>query len=182
VGGYLTDAVSWRAVFLVNLPLGLFVITAANRHVPETRDPTVVGGLDFRGAALLTWGIGALCFALIQSSEGPAEAVIIALAVGLLASASFVRAERRSHHPMLPLEVFSSRQFTSANLLALLTYTALGGVIFLWRSFRPHWDTPRSKRAPRRCRSHCCCWRSPLRRERSPSESARASRWRSAPS
>ena len=61
VGGYLTDALSWRAVFLINLPLGVFVVAAALRHVPETRDPTHVGGLDLRGAALATlvvFGIG----------------------------------------------------------------------------------------------------------------------------
>src|SRR5260370_24855049 len=48
VGGYLTSAVSWRAVFLVNLPLGVFVIIAAVLPVPETRDPTRAGGLDLR--------------------------------------------------------------------------------------------------------------------------------------
>ena len=135
VGGFLTDALSWRAVFLVNLPLGIFVVAAANRHVPETRDPTLSGRLDLRGAALATLGLGSVCFALIQASEGETGVVIAALAVGLMASGAFIRAEQRSLHPMLPLEVFSSRQFASANLLALLTYTALGGVIFLFVAF-----------------------------------------------
>ncbi|MGH3814586.1 MAG: DHA2 family efflux MFS transporter permease subunit [Pseudonocardiaceae bacterium] len=135
LGGYLTDAVSWRAVFLVNFPLGIFVVVAANLHVPETRDSTLIGGLDLRGAALATLGIGGVCFALIQVSEGLTGAVIAALAVGLIASAAFIRAERRSEHPMLPLEMFRSRQFASANLLALLTYVALGGVGFLFVAF-----------------------------------------------
>ncbi|MGH8573170.1 MAG: DHA2 family efflux MFS transporter permease subunit, partial [Gammaproteobacteria bacterium] len=135
LGGYLTDAVSWRAVFLVNFPLGIFVVVAANLHVPETRDSTLIGGLDLRGAALATLGIGGVCFALIQVSEGLTGAVIAALAVGLIASAAFIRAERRSDHPMLPLEMFRSRQFASANLLALLTYVALGGVGFLFVAF-----------------------------------------------
>lgn len=135
LGGYMTDEVSWRAVFLVNFPLGIFVVVAANLHVPETRDPTVVAGLDLRGAALATLGIGGVCFALIQASEGLTGSVIAALAVGLLASGAFIRVERRSDHPMLPLEMFRSRQFTSANLLALLTYAALGGVSFLFVAF-----------------------------------------------
>ena len=63
VGGYLTDAVSWRAVFLINLPLGVLVVIAV-RHVPETRDPTRAGGLDLRGAALAALAIAGVCFAL----------------------------------------------------------------------------------------------------------------------
>jgi MFS family permease len=68
VGGYLTDAVSWRAVFLINVPLGAFVVVAAVRHVPETRDPTHDGGLDLRGAALAALAIAGVCFALIEAS------------------------------------------------------------------------------------------------------------------
>lgn len=70
VGGYLTDALSWRAVFLINLPLGAFVIVAAVVRVPESRDPTRAGSLDLRGAALATLAIAGLCFALIQASGG----------------------------------------------------------------------------------------------------------------
>jgi MFS family permease len=68
VGGYLTDAVSWRAVFLINLPPGVFVLVAAVVHVPETRDPTRAGGLDLRDAALATLAIAGVCFALIEAS------------------------------------------------------------------------------------------------------------------
>jgi EmrB/QacA subfamily drug resistance transporter len=135
VGGYLTDAVSWRAVFLINLPLGAFVVVAAVRHVPETRDPTRAGGLDLRGAALATLAIAGMCFALIEASGGLTPAVIAAAAVGLAAAAAFVAVERRARNPMLPLGLFRSRQFASANLLALLTYAALGGVIFLFVAF-----------------------------------------------
>ena len=135
VGGYLTDAVSWRAVFLINIPLGAFVVVAAVLHVPETRDPTRAGGLDLPGATLATLAIAAVCFALIEASGGLTPAVIAALAAGLAATAAFVAVERRSGHPMLPLELFRSRQFASANLLALVTYAALGGVIFLFVAF-----------------------------------------------
>ena len=135
VGGYLTDAVSWRAVFLINIPLGVFVVVAAVRHVPETRDPTRAGGLDLLGAALATLAIAGVCFALIEASGGLTVAVIAALAAGLAAALAFVAVERRASHPMLPLELFRSRQFASANLLALVTYAALGGVIFLFVAF-----------------------------------------------
>src|SRR6202020_3147785 len=109
VGGYLTDALSWRAVFLINIPLGAFVVVAAIIHVPETRDPTRAGGLDLRGAALATLAIAGACFALIEASGGLTPAVIAASAVGVAAAAGFVAVERRSSHPMLPLEVFRFR-------------------------------------------------------------------------
>ncbi len=133
VGGYLTDAVSWRAVFLINIPLGVFVVVAAVLHVPETRDPTQAG-LDLRGAALATLAIGGVCFALTEASGGLTP-VIAASAVGLAAAAAFVAVERRAANPMLPLELFRSRQFASANVLALVAYAALGGVIFLFVAF-----------------------------------------------
>ena len=135
VGGYLTEALSWRAVFLINLPVGAFVIAAAVAKVPESRDPTRAGGLDLPGAALATLAIAGLCFALIQASGGLTPAVIIAAAVSLAAAGAFTAVEWRSSHPMLPLELFRSRQFASATVLALVTYAALGGVIFLFVAF-----------------------------------------------
>ena len=126
---------SWRAVFLINLPLGAFVIVAAVLHVPETRDPTRAGRLDLPGAALATLAIGGVCFALTEASGGLTPAVVAASAAGLAAAAAFVAVERRAANPMLPLELFRSRQFASANLLALVTYAALGGVIFLFVAF-----------------------------------------------
>jgi EmrB/QacA subfamily drug resistance transporter len=135
LGGYLTDAISWRAVFLVNLPIGLVLIAAANRHVPETRDPTLTGALDFRGAMLAALGVGSICFALIEAARGPTGVVIAAVGIGIVACAAFLWVERHSRHPMLPLGIFSSRQFASANLVALLSYAALGGVMFLFVAF-----------------------------------------------
>jgi EmrB/QacA subfamily drug resistance transporter len=135
VGGYLTVAVSWRAIFLINLPLGAVVVVAAVLRVPETRDPARAGGLDLRGAALAMLAIACVCFALIQASGGLTAAVIAALVAGVAAAGAFIAAERRSDHPMLPLELFRSRQFASATVLALIAYAALGGVIFLFVAF-----------------------------------------------
>ncbi len=135
VGGYLAGAVSWRAIFLVNLPVGVFVIIAAVLHVPETRDPTRAGGLDLRGAALAVLAIAGACFALFLAAAGLTPAVLAAAAVSLAAAAAFAAAERRSRHPMLPLELFRSRQFAAATVLALVAYAALGGVIFLFVAF-----------------------------------------------
>ena len=133
VGGYLIGAVSWRAIFLINLPLGAFVVWASRRHVPETRDPSMTGALDLRGSALATLGLGGLTFALIQApEEGLGSPMVLgALTVGIIAMVAFVRTERRAPQPMLPLSIFSSRQFTSANLVTFVVYAALGAVFFL---------------------------------------------------
>lgn len=133
LGGYLIDAVSWRAIFLINIPLGAFVVWASRRHIPETRDETITGALDVRGSALATLGLGGITFALIQTPDHGigSPMVVAALAIGVVALAAFVRVEHRSAQPMLPLSIFASRQFTSANLVTFVVYAALGAVFFL---------------------------------------------------
>ena len=132
VGGYLIDAVSWRAIFLINLPLGAIVVLTGLRHVPETRDPTVHGRLDLTGSLLAAVALGCLTFALIQGSAGlPPGLTATVAAGGALALWAFIAVERRAESPMLPLEIFRSRQFTGANVLTFVVYGALGGVFFL---------------------------------------------------
>jgi EmrB/QacA subfamily drug resistance transporter len=133
VGGWLIEAVSWRAIFLINIPIGAFVVWAAARHVPETRDPTITGKLDFRGSALASLALAGITFTVIQAPEDGigSPIVLAALVLGLASAVAFVRAERRSPEPMLPLSIFDSRQFTSANVVTFVVYAALGGVFFL---------------------------------------------------
>jgi EmrB/QacA subfamily drug resistance transporter len=135
LGGYLVDAVSWRAIFLINLPLGIFVVAMAARHVPETRDPTAHGPLDGRGALLAALGLAGTTYALIEAPEGMNAAVAAAGAGGVAALAAFLAVERRSPNPMMPLSMFSSRQFSAANLVTFVVYAALGGVFFLLVAF-----------------------------------------------
>ncbi|MDP9400287.1 MAG: MFS transporter, partial [Actinomycetota bacterium] len=137
LGGWLIDAVSWRAIFFINLPLGVLVVLAAARHVPETRDATATGRPDALGAVLVTVGLGGSTFALIAAPErGLASAVVlVALVAGVVGLVAFLLVERRIAHPMLPLDVFASRQFAVANVLTLVVYAALGGVLFLLAVF-----------------------------------------------
>jgi len=136
LGGYLVDAVSWRAIFLINLPLGAFVVLMARRHVPESRDPDATGRLDYPGSILAALGLAGVTYALIQAGEG-GEASVIALAatLGMAALVGFVVSEARSAAPMMPLSIFASRQFTAANLVTFAVYAALGGVFFLLVAF-----------------------------------------------
>lgn len=133
IGGYLIQAVSWRLIFLINLPLVAAVVWIAERHVPETRDPSAQGRLDLAGAGLATVGLGTLIYGLIAGPDKgfTAPSVVAALAVALVATLAFVARERTARHPMLPFGIFRARQFTSANVVTFAVYGALGGALFL---------------------------------------------------
>ena len=133
VGGYLLSVASWRWIFLINVPLAAVTIGVTLRSVPESRDPSTAGHVDLVGAALAVVALAGITFGLIQ---GPTDgwgspAVLGMLAVGLVASVGFVAAERRERHPMLPLGIFRSRQFSAANAVTFAVYAALGGALFL---------------------------------------------------
>jgi EmrB/QacA subfamily drug resistance transporter len=133
LGGWLVEAFSWRFVFLINLPLAALVVWVAVRHVPESRDPAAAPKLDLTGAALGAIGLAGVTFALTDGpGRGWTSPLILATGIGgVLALAAFVLVERTSRHPMLPLDLFASRQFTGANLVTFVVYAALGGSLFL---------------------------------------------------
>jgi EmrB/QacA subfamily drug resistance transporter len=136
LGGYLVDAVSWRAIFLINLPIGIFVMAMAARHVPETRDPTASGHLDVSGATLVGLGLAGTTYALIEApGKGASPLILVAGIVGVVGLVAFLLVERGSANPMMPLDIFSSQQFSAANLVTFVVYAALGGVFFLLVAF-----------------------------------------------
>jgi EmrB/QacA subfamily drug resistance transporter len=136
LGGWLIAAISWRAIFLINLPIGIFVAWAASGHVPESRDPTATGKLDVMGAVLAALGLGGATYALIEAPEhGASAAVILTAVIGVASLIAFFVGERRSANPMLPLSIFRSRQFSAANAVTFVVYAALGVVFFLLVSF-----------------------------------------------
>ena len=133
LGGFLISAVSWRLIFLINLPLSLVVVAVSARHVPETHDPEASGRVDLPGAVLVTLGLVGLTMGLI---EGPAHGWDSALVLGSLVGGAvllggFAWTERREAHPMLPLGIFSSLQFSATNVVTFVVYAALGGALFL---------------------------------------------------
>jgi EmrB/QacA subfamily drug resistance transporter len=132
LGGWLVEHVSWRAVFFINMPLAVMVLLISFRHVPESRDKDTNTALDWTGSALATLGLGAVVYGLIESSRlGLGHSVVMASLIGgALSLALFFFLEARSTHPMLPLTLFRSRNFSGANLLTFFLYTALGGGMF----------------------------------------------------
>jgi EmrB/QacA subfamily drug resistance transporter len=134
LGGWLIEHVSWRAVFFINVPLALTVLALVFLHVPESRDEASKD-LDWFGAALATIALGAIVYGLLESSRLGFRSPIIlgALIGGVLIAILFIVVEARlgkNGNPMLPLKLFSSTNFSGANLLTLFLYTALSGALF----------------------------------------------------
>lgn len=132
LGGWLIDALSWRYVFLINLPLVAVAVVVTMRHVPESRDETVTGRIDFAGGGLLVVGLVGLVYALIEGPSGGWSGVVVVLGVvGALALVAFVVLELRLDHPMVDMATFRSWQFSGANLATLSVYAGLSATLFL---------------------------------------------------
>jgi EmrB/QacA subfamily drug resistance transporter len=132
LGGWLVDAVSWRLVFLINLPLAAVAVAVTLHHVPESRDTEAGHRPDVPGALTVTAGLGAVVFALIQWSEhGGSAGVLLVGLTGVAALVAFPFVERRHRQPLVPLEIFRSGQFAGANATTLTVYAAFGGALFL---------------------------------------------------
>jgi hypothetical protein len=131
LGGWLVQTVSWRWVFFINVPLGAATLLITLWRVPESRNPNA-GRLDWRGAAAVTFGLGALVYGLIESSSLGlgAPLVVASLIAGGVALLLFVALEAREREPMVSLTLFRSRTFTGTNLLTLLLYGGLGGALY----------------------------------------------------
>ncbi|WP_369224028.1 MFS transporter [Streptomyces sp. R39] len=138
LGGWLVDGPGWRWVFLLNVPLALLCVPIALRHVPESDGGTsrsseaesgggrAHGRFDVLGAALGALTLGLVTFALIEA--GAASLLAVA---GVAAGVAFWYVEKRRRDPMLPLDIFGSRQFTALNIVTLCVYGAFGGYFFL---------------------------------------------------
>ena len=132
VGGWLAGHASWRWVFLINIPFAVACLLIAVTRVPESRDPSATGQLDWAGAAVSVAALGLLVYGLIESPHlGFGHPLVLAtMAAGVLLCGAFIKVESSVGAPMMPLDLFRSTSFTGANLLTLLLYGALGGALF----------------------------------------------------
>ncbi|WP_122616747.1 MFS transporter [Streptomyces sp. Tu 4128] len=130
LGGWLVDGAGWRWVFLLNVPLALLCAPIALRHVPESSDQRAHARFDVLGAVLGAAALALLTYALIEA-RGASWAVALSAVAGVAAAVAFVFVEGRRADPMMPLDVFASRQFTAINVVTLCVYAALGGFFFL---------------------------------------------------
>jgi EmrB/QacA subfamily drug resistance transporter len=132
VGGVLTEHVSWRAIFYLNIPVAIAAVTAALFAVRESRDTTVGREVDFAGVAVLTASLTALVLALVEGNAwGWGSTEIVALLTGAVVGlASFVAIELRVKVPMVEFRFFSDRNFLGAVVVALIISFAMLGVFF----------------------------------------------------
>jgi EmrB/QacA subfamily drug resistance transporter len=134
LGGWLLQAGSWRWIFLINVPVAAVTAWTTWRHVPESRNTSLSGSVDWPGAlagvaalAAITYAIIVLPGAGVTSPQFAAAAVL-----ALVSSAAFVVTERRGSHPMLPPAIFAPAPFRAANAITFVVNGALGGFAFVF--------------------------------------------------
>lgn len=131
LGGWLVDIAGWRWVFWINPPLVVLTLVLV-LGVRETRDREQVGRIDATGALLSVAGLGLLVFGLIEAPHHDLDAPRVwapALA-GLVLLALLWQHQRRAARPMMPRGLWRDRTFRNANILTLLLYFSLGGLMF----------------------------------------------------
>lgn len=132
LGGFLVEQFSWRAVFLINVPIAVAVVIVGVLKIPETRDAGATGRIDWPGTALITLALGGAVYGFTEAAaSGWGDVVtLLSLAVAVVAGAGFVIVEQRTPEPMVELSLFRSSTFTGANLLTLLLYAGLTATLY----------------------------------------------------
>ena len=138
LGGWLVGEISWRWVFAIVVPVAAAAAIIALRRVPDAAslrpgERKHAPAVDYLGAVLATLGLGGITGALVFAPRAGLTPLVVGAGVGgVLALGAFLLFERRAPHPLLPLRMFESRQFSGTNLVTLLVYSALGVFFFLY--------------------------------------------------
>ena len=127
VGGAMVDTIGWRFAFLLNVPLLGFALWATLTHVAESRDTETTGRFDWLGAFVAALAVGGLAFGIIrgQANAWADPAAWLAIGIGVVSLVLFPILMARRPNPLVPLELFRSRAFTSINLATFFIYGAL---------------------------------------------------------
>ena len=136
VGGILTSAASWHWIFWVNVPIGIAVAVLAPRVLDESRGRHE--RLDLGGLALVSTGLFAVIFATVRANAigWTSTTTVVSYVLGLILLAAFVRWEARSAHAMVPPRLFSSAEFSGANIANfLLAFTMFSGFVMVVQFF-----------------------------------------------
>ncbi|MEO1309833.1 MAG: MFS transporter [Pseudomonadota bacterium] len=144
LGGFLAEAVSWRWIFFINAPIGLGAIVLTLWKTPRGQRSETPPAIDWAGACLAVFALGAVAWGLIELSAASGEGGEVreahgasaiawaAIGLGLAAGAAFVLQELRAKAPMAPPALFSSRCFNVVNLLTFFLYGAFGGLFLFY--------------------------------------------------
>ena len=133
LGAWLAEQLSWRWIFLINLPAAVLIVAVARWRVPESRSGAVSAPLDWPGAVLATTGLFGIVLGLTEAAaRGFGDRLVLAsLAAGAVALVAFGVVESTSRNPMVPPAMFRSAAFTGSNLLTLFLYGGLGALMFV---------------------------------------------------
>jgi len=148
LGGVLTQYVSWRWVFFVNLPIAAIAVVGALLVVPDSRD-SEAQGFDVPGAVLVTGGLMSLVFALVKGKDAgwTSAQTLGTLALSAALLVGFVQVQRRVRSPLVPFRLFASRSLAGADLGALLVGAGIFAIFFfliLWMQVVNHYTPVRS--------------------------------------
>lgn len=118
LGSFLIDAFSWRAIFMINVPLCLLVLILGPRFLQESKDPNATGRIDFAGVAVGTTAVAMVMFSIVQSEAwGVSDPRVIGLfVIGLTLVPILLRRSRTHPEPLINLDLFKFRSFSSATL------------------------------------------------------------------
>ena len=132
IGGLLVDAVSWRAVFLINVPLVVITWWMVHRFVRESREEAASGKFDVLGTVLSALAIGGLVYGTISGQQRAWHGLeaFLALGIGGAAAVLLPIQMRRAAHPLVPFSLFRSRNFTVTNLSTLVIYAAVAVIFY----------------------------------------------------
>ena len=133
LGGWLIENYSWRWIFFINLPIAVIVLYSTTK-IPEIKSKDQSKKLDWVGATLVTLGLGAIVYGLVESAQlglGSSEVITLEL-IGVLLIGIFLIVESKIENPMMPLKLFKSRMFSGSNVLTFFLYAALSGAFFFF--------------------------------------------------
>ena len=133
LGGVLTSAFGWPAIFYINVPIGIVTAALTPRLIPAIRPAhSSRARIDIPGAVLVTAGLAAVVYGLIEGSEAgwTAARTLVSLPAGAILLALFAAAEHRSAHPLVPLRILALRTVSSANTVMILTGAAIVSLFF----------------------------------------------------
>jgi EmrB/QacA subfamily drug resistance transporter len=133
LGGWLAGLGFWRIIFFINIPLAISTVIILILKVPESHDESAKH-LDISGALLATLGLGGITYGFLEASDSGFGNLRIeaALIIGVISLIAFIVIEKRSSHPMMPLNLFKSKTFSGVNTLTLFTYAALNAALFFF--------------------------------------------------
>lgn len=134
VGGWLVG-IDWRIAFWINLPIAGIVLYLL-RTAPESRDPNASHTFDVPATILTPVALGSLTWSLTSwPSTGAAPSTVIPLVAAVVCAVAFLLVERRSTNPLVPLHLFSNRNFSVINVVTLFVYAALSGLLLFLSLF-----------------------------------------------